>query len=108
RLVAAGALPGVVAGPVAAAGDFAAGEGPVETGSVMAAPAVRRPIAQLATCGANVNGFLTSSVVPVMIRPFTCTVPEPLIDPSGIICSESGLGLSSITSVVLAPERWIE
>src|SRR5437763_7671157 len=64
--------------------DGAAAEGAAAGRFGTEEPATRRPTGQRATCGANTNGLLTSSVVPVMTLPFTCTLPSPVMDPSGI------------------------
>src|SRR5713226_3838550 len=70
-------------GPVSAVdadGGAGAAEGTAAADAGTEEPATRRPTGQRATCGANTNGFLRSSVVPVMTLPFTCTLPSPVID----------------------------
>src|SRR5580765_3968381 len=57
-------------GPASAADADASGAGGTAPAGTEE-PATRRPTEQRATCGANTNGFLRSSVVPVMTLPFT-------------------------------------
>src|ERR1700674_1336612 len=72
-------------GPATAAdADWGAAEGTADAGFGTEEPTTRRPTGQRATCGSNTNGLLRSSVVPVMTLPFTCTLPSPVMDPSGM------------------------